>query len=382
MEAGLSHGALAGLRVLELPAIGPVPFAATMLADHGASVVRIVGPRADLSVADSARATHLRGRPALYLDLREPAGRDALLALAAHTDVLLEGFRPGTLERLGIGPQDLQRANPRLVVGRMTGWGQDGPLAATAGHDINYIAVAGALRSFARTGERPVAPLNLVGDYGGGAMFLLFGVQAALWEAQRSGRGQVVDAAMLDGTAALMGLVWSMRGQGMWPNPPGANLLDTGAPFYDTYRCADGGYLAVGALEPQFYAALLAGLGLAGDPDLPQQFDVPRWGELRAALAGRIAEQPRAHWEAVFAGTDACVAPVLTMDEAPEHPHLAARRVVVDDGAGPAPAPAPRLSRTPGAAGPVEPGADPLPALRAWGVDEAVLARWHTGGHD
>ena len=380
MTAG--GGALAGLRVLELPAIGPVPFAATMLADHGASVVRITGPRADLSVADPARATHLRGRPALFLDLRDPDGREGLLDLAAHADVLLEGFRPGTLERLGLGPDVLQAANPRLVVGRMTGWGQDGPLAQTAGHDITYIAVAGALRSFARRGERPVAPLNLVGDYGGGGMFLLFGVLAALWEAQRSGRGQIVDAAMVDGTASLMGLVWSMRGQGMWPNGPGENLLDTGAPFYDTYECRDGGYLAVGCLEPQFYAAFLAGLGLDADPDLPPQFDVPRWPLLRDRLAARIAEHPRAHWEAVFAGTDACVAPVLDLDEAPQHPQLAARGVLVDDGSGTAPAPAPRLSRTPARAGAVDPGADPVPVLRSWGVEEALLARWHTGSHD
>jgi alpha-methylacyl-CoA racemase len=372
-------GALAGLRVLELPAIGPVPFAATMLADHGASVLRITGNRPDLSVADPARATHLRGRPALPLDLR--AEPERFLALAARADVVLEGFRPGALERLGLGPQALLAANPRLVVGRMTGWGQDGPLATTAGHDITYIAVAGALGSFARPGARPVPPLNLVGDYGGGAMMLLFGVLAALWESRRSGCGQVVDAAMVDGAAALMGLIWSFRGQGLWPGPAGTNLLDTGAPFYDTYVCADGGFVAVGCLEPQFYAAFLAGLGL-DLADLPHQYDAAGWPVLRETFARVLGARPRSHWEAVFNGTDACVAPVLTMAEAPNHPHLAARQVLVDDGSGTAPAAAPRLSRTPGRAGAVDPAADPVPVLRSWGVAESEIARWHTGGHD
>jgi alpha-methylacyl-CoA racemase len=363
------HGALAGLRVVELPAIGPVPFAATMLADHGAEVVRITGPRPDFSAVDPAHATHLRGRPALPLNLREPAEREQLLAIVARADVLLDGFRPGVLERLDLAPEVLMAHNRKLVIGRMTGWGQDGPLARRAGHDITYIAVAGALRHVARAGERPVPPLNLVGDFGGGAMYLLFGVLAALWEAQRSGRGQVVDAAMVDGASSLMGLIYSLAGQGQWQGGPGENLLDTGAPFYDVYRCSDGGYLAVGCLEPQFYALFLAGLGLAAE-DLPAQYDRAGWPRLREVFTDALGDRPRAHWEAVFADSDACVAPVLTMAEAQQHPHLVARRSFTTEAGVPAPAAAPRLSRTPGRAGPIRTGAA-ADRLRAWGVAEA-----------
>ncbi len=362
-------GALQGLRVVELPAIGPVPFAATMLADHGAEVVRITGPRPDFSAADPQRATHLRGRPALPLNLRDPADRSRLLAIVERADVLLDGFRPGVLERLDLAPELLQERNARLVIGRMTGWGQSGPLAPRAGHDITYIAVAGALRHVARAGERPVPPLNLVGDYGGGAMYLLFGVLAALWEAQRSGRGQVVDAAMVDGVGSLMGLIYSLAGQGLWQGGPGENLLDTGAPFYDVYRCADDGYVAVGCLEPQFYDEFLAGLGLAAE-DLPAQYDRAGWPHLREVFTAAIAAHPRAHWESAFADTDACVAPVLSMAEAPQHPHLQARRSFTYDAGVPAPAAAPRLSRTPGRAGPVDSGAA-ADRLRTWGVAEA-----------
>jgi alpha-methylacyl-CoA racemase len=361
-------GALAGLRVIELPAIGPVPFAAAMLADHGAQVVRITGNRPDVSVADPDRATHLRGRPSIALDLRDDNDRRVLLAMVGRADILLDGFRPGVLERLGLAPETLQETNPRLVVGRMTGWGQDGPLAQRAGHDLTYLAVSGALRHFARAGERPVPPLNLVGDYGGGAMFLLFGVLSALWEAQRSGRGQVVDAAMVDGVASLMGLVYSMAGQGMWPGGPGQNLLDTGAPFYDVYQCSDGEYVAVGCLEPQFYAAFLAGLGLAA-ADLPHQFDPSGWPRLRQVFAQTLLQQPRDHWDEVFRDTDACVAPVLSMSEAPSHPHMVARGAFTTINGAVAPSAAPKLSRTPG-----RPGAmadrDRSEVLTDWGVPE------------
>lgn len=361
------RGALAGLRVIELPAIGPVPFAATMLADHGADVVRIAGQRPDYSAVDPQRATHLRGRPALSLDLRASADRATLLALVQRADVLLDGFRPGVLERLGLAPEDLLDHNPRLVIGRMTGWGQTGPLAPRAGHDITYLAVAGALRHFARAGEAPVPPLNLVGDYGGGAMYLLFGIFAALWEAQRSGRGQVVDAAMVDGASSLMGLIYSLAGQGLWNEGPGENLLDTGAPFYDVYRCADGEYVAVGCLEPQFYEEFLRGVGLA-DAGLPAQYDRAGWPRLREAFASALACRPRSHWDAVFAGTDACVAPVLSMAQAQQHPQMVARGAFTDAAGVPAPAAAPKLSRTPGSAGPIMAEAEASDVLRSWGI--------------
>ena len=341
-----------------------------MLADHGADVVRITSPRPDVTVADPQRATHLRGRPSLSLNLRDAADREILLAMVARADVLLDGFRPGVLERLELAPEALLAANPRLVVGRMTGWGQSGPLAQVAGHDINYLAVAGALRHFARQGQPPVPPLNLVADFGGGAMFLLFGVLSALWEAQRSGRGQVVDAAMVDGVASLMGLVYSMAGQGMWPGGPGENLLDTGAPFYDVYECADGEYVAVGCLEPQFYAVFLAGLGSAA-ADLPHQYDRSGWPRLREVFADTLAAHPRAHWEAVFRDTDACVAPVLSMTEAQTDPHMVAREAFTKMAGASAPAAAPKLSRTPGAAGPMI-DADRSEILRRWGVAQEL----------
>jgi alpha-methylacyl-CoA racemase len=280
----------------------------------------------------------------LALDLKDPAGRDAVLDLVAGADVLTEGFRPGVMERLGLGPDECLARNPRLVYARLTGWGQDGPLAPRAGHDINYIALAGALGSFARAGQPPTPPLNLVGDFAGGSLFLIFGVLAALFERSSTGRGRVVDAAMIDGVAALMGFVYELRSAGMWGGPPGTNLLDTGAPFYDVYACSDGGYVAVGCLEPQFYAAFLRGLGLTGE-DLPAQYDAAGWPALRARFAAVLGSRPRDEWAAVFADTDACVTPVLSLDEAPLHPHNAARATYrrTPDGAW-TPTPAPRLT--------------------------------------
>ena len=260
-------------------------------------------------------------------DLKDPAGREAVLRLVEHADVLLEGYRPGVAERLGVGPADCHARNPRLVYGRMTGWGQDGPMADRAGHDINYISLTGALHAIGRAGERPVPPLNLVGDFGGGSMLLVVGVLAALWEAQRSGEGQVVDAAMVDGSSLLVQMVWGFLAQKIWTDERGVNLLDGHAPFYDTYTCADGGHVAVGALEPQFYAALLAGLGLA-DADLPHQLDRDRWPAVKARFAEVFASRTRDEWAEVFAGTDACVTPVLAFGEVADHPHIAAR---VDD---------------------------------------------------
>ena len=359
-------GPLAGLKVVELAGIGPGPHAAMVLADLGADVVRVDRPSGGLQLGDPAVDPTLRGRRRVSADLKDPAGRETVLRLVEHADVLLEGYRPGVTERLGVGPADCHARNPRLVYGRMTGWGQDGPLAPRAGHDINYIALTGALHAIGRAGDRPVPPLNLVGDFGGGSMLLLVGVLAALWEAQRSGRGQVVDAAMVDGSSLLVQMVWGMLAQGMWRDERGSNLLDGHAPFYDTYTCADGRHVAVGALEPQFYAALLAGLGLDGE-DLPAQYDQSGWPALRARFTEVFATRTRDEWAEVFAGTDACVTPVLSFAEAREHPHLAARGTIVERDGVPQAAPAPRFSRTaPAVPGPL---ADPEPV-------EQVLADW------
>ena len=337
----MTAGPLDGIRVVEFAGLGPGPFAAMLLADAGADVVRIDRPRPPV---DGGALT--RGRPVLHLDLRSPEGRDRAAELTDRADVLIEGFRPGVMERLGLGPDTLGSRNPGLVYGRMTGWGQDGPRAHTAGHDINYLSSTGALRSFARDGEAPVPPLNVVADYGGGGMLLAFGILTALQERSRSGRGQVVDAAMVDGVGLLMTGVWSRRAQGRWSGRPGRNELDTGAPFYDVYATADGRYMAVGSIEPQFWERLLAGLGL--DPAaLPDQWDRERWPETKAAVAGAFATRTRAQWTEVFDPLDACVTPVLDLDEATRDPHLATRGSLVPGDGGPQPAPAPRLSRTP-----------------------------------
>ena len=335
---------LAGVRFVEVGGIGPVPHAGMMLADLGATGVRLDRPGGQVLGHDPARDPLLRGRPTRVVDLRSPAGHDEVMDLVADADLLIEGFRPGVAERLGIGPHDCWQANPRLVYGRMTGWGQEGPWAARAGHDINYSGLAGPLRHTARPGERPVPALNLIADHGGGSTYLVVGVLAALVEVARTGRGVVVDAAMVDGAANLMSLVHGMRVQGSWPNPPGGNVLDGGAPFYDTYACADGGFVAVGALEPPFYAAMLDGLGL--DPaTLPAQWDPAGWPVLRTRFTQVFASQPREHWERVFEGTEACVTPILEMTEAIGHPHLVARGTFVVDPVSGArvPGPAPRF---------------------------------------
>jgi alpha-methylacyl-CoA racemase len=343
----VNAGPLAGLKVVELAGIGPGPHAAMVLADLGADVVRVDRPSGGLRIGDpDAPDPTSRGRRRVAADLKDPAGRETVLRLVERADVLLEGYRPGVTERLGVGPADCHARNPRLVYGRMTGWGQDGPLAARAGHDINYISITGALHAIGRAGERPVPPLNLVGDFGGGSMLLVVGVLAALWEAQRSGQGQVVDAAMVDGSSLLVQMVWGLRGQGLWADARESNLLDGHAPFYDTYTCADGRHVAVGAIEGQFYAALLAGLGLDGE-ELPHQHDPSGWPTLRARFTEVFATRSRDEWAEVFAGTDACVTPVLSFAEVPAHPHLAARGTIVErDGVAQA-APAPRFSRTP-----------------------------------
>ncbi len=336
-------GPLAGVRVLEIAGIGPGPHAAMVLADLGADVVRVErpGPPAGVGPGDVT----LRGRRWVRADLKRAADLDLVLRLVASADVLIEGFRPGVAERLGIGPDECLGRNPRLVYGRMTGWGQAGPRAAQAGHDLNYLSLTGALGAMGRPGSAPSPPLNLVADYGGGSMLLLVGVLAALTERERSGRGQIVDAAMVDGVSLLSQLMWSMRGVSAWSDERGANLLDGGAPFYDCYTCADGRFVSVAALEPQFYAQLLTGLGL--DPgSLPPQYDTSGWPELRRRFSETFGSRSRDDWSAVFDGTDACVTPVLTWEEAAANDHLVARGTLVDVGGTVQAAPAPRFSRS------------------------------------
>lgn len=361
-------GPLDGLRVLELAGIGPGPHAAMILGDLGADVVRVERPdSAALEVVGGAPDHLLRNRRSVAADLKDREQRAMVLRLAGVADVLIEGFRPGVAERLGVGPQDCTAANPRLIYARMTGWGQTGPMAARAGHDINYISLTGVLHAIARPGERPVPPLNVVGDFGGGSMFLLVGILAALFERQRSGRGQVVDAAMVDGVSVLAQMIWAMRAFGHWSSQAGTNLLDGGAPYYDTYSCADGRAVAVGAIEPQFYAQLLTGLGLT-DEALPAQNDRPGWPTLRARLAEAFAAHDRDHWTQVFAGTDSCVTPVLSFDEAAASPDLRDRGTLIEVAGVTQAAPAPRFSRTvprPPTA-PRQAGADTAEVLREW----------------
>ncbi|WP_320065524.1 CaiB/BaiF CoA-transferase family protein [Micromonospora sp. RTGN7] len=337
-------GPLSGLRILEFAGLAPGPHAAMVLADLGADVVRICRPGQD---SEPVATNHLlRGRDSFAVDLKSATGRELATRLAARADVLIEGHRPGVMERLGLGPDKCLDDNPRLIYARITGWGQDGPLSPRAGHDINYVALTGVLRAIGHADQRPVPPLNLVGDFGGGSMFLLVGILAALWERDRSGRGQVIDAAMIDGVGVLANAIWGLRATNRWSDERGTNLLDSGAPFYDTYECADGEYVAVGAIEPQFYAALLDGLGLTA-ADLAAQNDRANWPRVRARLAQEFARHPRAHWETVFADTDACVTPVLSFAEAPHHPHQRARGNFVDVGGVDQPTPAPRFARTP-----------------------------------
>ena len=365
-------GPLHGLRIIELAGIGPGPHAAMILGDLGADVVRVERPGGGGGgVPPGSRDSMLRNRRSVTADLKSDEGRELVLQLVAEADVLIEGYRPGVTERLGLGPEDCAKVNERLVYGRMTGWGQTGPRSLQAGHDINYISLNGLLHAVGRKGERPVPPLNLAGDFGGGSMFLVVGILAALWERQTSGKGQVVDAAMVDGSSVLMQMMWGFRAMGMWSDERGTNLLDTGAPYYDTYECADGRHVAVGAIEPQFYALLLDGLGL--DPaDLPGQNDIARWPELRATLTTAFAAEDRDHWAEVFNGTDACVTPVLSFAEVETDPHIAERHTFFHDvsakGDNLEPAPAPRFSRSapPLPTPPGEKGADNEAVLRDW----------------
>jgi alpha-methylacyl-CoA racemase len=357
-------GPLAGTRIVLAGGIGPGPFAAMLLGDLGADVLKIDRPQ------DAGRVPTVlaRNQRSVTLDLKTPAGIGTALALIGKADALIEGFRPGVMERLGLGPEAALARNPRLAYGRMTGWGQHGPLAQAAGHDINYIALSGALHAIGDT-DAPAVPLNLVGDFGGGALFMAMGLLAAILQARASGRGQVVDCAMTEGSAVLMSMFYALHGAGRW-SARGTNLLDGGAPFYGVFRCADGKWVAVGAIEPAFYALLRDKLGLAADGDFDAQHDRKRWPSLKARIAEVVATRTRAQWCELLEGTDACFAPVLDFDEAPLHPHNDARGSFLRTGHGWEPAPAPRFSATPNPAprAPVAIGADTEQVLADWGV--------------
>ncbi|MGK4905139.1 CaiB/BaiF CoA transferase family protein [Streptomyces albus] len=374
-----ARGPLAGVRVVELAGIGPGPFAAMTLADLGADVVRVERPGGGgLTVSPEHDITN-RNKRSVLLDLKAPDGVAAALALVERADVLIEGFRPGVAERLGVGPEVCLERNPRLVYGRMTGWGQDGPLAPRAGHDIGYIAVTGALGMTGPAEGPPVAPANLLGDYAGGSLYLVVGVLAALHHARAPlGTGQVVDAAIVDGTSHLTAMIRGLLAAGGWQDRRAANLLDGGCPFYGTYATSDGGFMAVGALEPKFYAEFVRLLGI--EAQAPPRDDVAAWTELRRLIADRFASRTRAEWTEVFQDTDACVAPVLSLTEAPAHPHLAARGTYLEHDGLIQPAPAPRFSATPTriASGPARPGAHTAEVARDWGV--AALAPQAAGG--
>jgi alpha-methylacyl-CoA racemase len=362
-------GPLEGVKVVEIASIGPGPFAAMMLADMGADVIRLerTGAGGGGLGSGSWNVTN-RGRPSVGIDLKHPRGRELVLRLGGLADALTEGFRPGVMERLGLGPAELLARNRRLVYGRMTGYGQDGPMSSVAGHDINYISVAGVLGSIARTGERPLFPLNLIADYGGGGMLLAFGVVCALLEARESGEGQVVDAAMVEGSAVLSTLIHALRFAGLWNDEPGTNLLDSGAHFYEVYETADGGHIAVGALEPQFYAELLRILEI--DPAEAPQMDRDRWPELKERFASVFRGKTRGEWAALLERAEACATPVLSMAEAPSHPHNRARGAFLELDGITQPAPAPRFSRTAPEIrmGARDVGADTDQALADWGI--------------
>jgi alpha-methylacyl-CoA racemase len=378
-------GPLAGVKVVEIAGIGPGPFAAMMLADMGADVVRV----------DRAASAHggdpgtppkdvmNRGRRSVAVDLKHPDGVATVLELVQGADALIEGFRPGVMERLGLGPDACLARNPRLVFGRMTGWGQDGPMAAMAGHDMNYISIAGVLGAIGRPDERPQPPLNLVGDFGGGGLLMAFGVVCGVLEARTSGQGQVIDAAMVDGSAVLTTFIHGFMAMGIWQDERGVNMLDTGAHYYEVYECADGRFLSVGAIEPQFYAVLMEKTGLAGDPDFAKQNDKSMWPALKERLAEVIATRTRDEWATIFDGTDGCVVPVLGLGEAPTHPHNTARRSFVTLDGVTQPAPAPRFSRTEATVQrpPAHVGQHTDEVLADWaGLDaEAIAARRASG---
>ena len=371
-------GPLQGLRIIEFAGLGPAPFAAMLFADMGAEVLRL--DRKGGRISGKAEV-YLRGRKTVALDLKKPESVEATLTLLDRADALIEGFRPGVMERLGLGPEVCLSRNPKLVYGRMTGWGQTGPLAQAAGHDINYIALSGALHAVGPADQKPVPPLNLAGDFGGGALYLAFGMACALLEARNSGKGQVVDAAMTEGSASLMSVLYGMFASGIWRDERGVNALDSGAHFYDTYETKDGKYVALGSLDPQFYRELRDKAGLS-DSEFDAQMDRTAWPSLKEKVASAIKTKTRDEWDAIMLGSDVCYAPVLSLAEAPKHPHNMARGTFIEVDGVTQPAPAPRFSRTPGAitrSAPT-PGADTEPALASWGIGAEELAALRDAG--
>jgi len=373
----MGQGPLSGLKIVEFAGIGPGPFCGMLLSDLGADVVRVDRKGSGRGAPSDVTG---RGRRSVALDLKTPEAVEACLKLMEAADGIIEGFRPGVMERLGLGPDVALKRNPKLVYGRMTGWGQTGPWAHAAGHDMNYIAITGALHAIG-TGDKPVPPLNLVGDFGGGALYLAFGLLAGVIQARETGKGQVVDCAMSDGAASLMAMFYGMKAAGIWKEERRTNLLDGGAHFYDTYQCSDGRWISIGSIEPQFYALLLEKTGI-NDPDFQRQHDRGIWPDLREKLAHVIAQKSREEWTEIMGGTDVCFAPILDLDEAPQHPHNAARQTFVEVAGVTQPAPAPRFSATPGAIQGPPPaiGAHDREALSDWGFSDGEIGALKTAG--
>jgi len=369
-------GPLQGIRIVEFAGIGPGPFAAMLLSDMGAEIVRIdrKGGRSPVKAE-----IYMRGRRAVALDMKRPEAVEAALKLIDKADALLEGFRPGVMERLGVGPDVCLKRNPKLVYGRMTGWGQTGPLADAAGHDMNYIAISGALHAIGTNGKKPVPPLNLVGDFGGGALYLALGIVAAILEAQRSGKGQVVDVAMSDGAASLMTMFYGMTAMGIWKDERGANMLDGGAHFYDTYETKDGKFVAIGSIEPQFYKELMEKTGIT-DPAFAAQMDRNAWPALKEKLGAVIKTKTRDEWDAIMLGSDVCYAPILSLAEAPKHPHNVARRTFIERDGVVQPAPAPRFSRTIAEVQGAPQAADSPATLKGWGFSDDEVSKLEVAG--
>jgi alpha-methylacyl-CoA racemase len=375
-------GPLNGITVIELAGIGPGPFCATLLSDMGARVIRVERPGAVRPDGGRQLDVLTRGRESIAIDMKNPDGLEVLMSLIEGADALMEGFRPGVTERLGLGPDDCLARNSALVYGRMTGWGQEGPYAQAAGHDINYIALAGALEPIGRAGEAPVPPLNLVGDFGGGGMYLAFGMVCALLEARQSGQGQVVDAAMVDGAANLMNMFWSLKSMGIWQPERGTNMLDSGAHFYDVYECSDGLFVSIGSIEPQFYAELMRLTGLEGDEQFARQMDRKQWPAMKGRIQALFKTKSRDEWCELMEHSDVCFAPVLSMEEAVEHPHMKARGTFIEIDGQTQAGPAPRFSRTTAVVQgpPTVPGTDTDGVLASLGLDDSRIAALRDSG--